>query len=138
MNPNEVKKNMENETTLEFRNKKYRVVDDIEYRYVKKIKRLRKEIRSNNDVEDDGDEKLILLLSEALCPDLKITFSDNDGMLIDGEKNQKIKFGEVELLLSKLVVLLNQIQTRQIAYAFSPKKKSNESAPKNGEKATGA
>jgi len=91
---------------MEVRGKRYPIVDDVEYVYAKRFRKIQKKYAA--DELEDPDEVLIELLAEAVCPKLKL---DKENMSIDGKN---LTFGEVKKLVIDLRDAFENILSRQL------------------------
>jgi hypothetical protein len=91
---------------IEIRGKRYPVVDDVEYVYAKRFRKLQKQNIAG--ALEDPDEALIELLAEAVCPKLKL---DKENMSVDGKN---LTFGEVKKLVMDLRDAFESILNEQL------------------------
>lgn len=120
---------------IEVKGKKYPVEDDMDYAYTLKFRDMQEQFERGKLSDYDIEHSVIGLLTEAICPMLKINMKD---MSVEGKK---LKLSEVRKLIIDLRTAFQVTVTQQLAPMVESKGQTAIMAGdeiKNSEGATGA
>lgn len=120
---------------IEVKGKKYPVEDDMDYAYTLKFRDMQEQFERGKLSDYDIEHSVIGLLTEAICPALKVNMKD---MSVEGKK---LKLSEVRKLIIDLRTAFQVTVTQQLAPMVESKGQAATMAGneiKNSEGATGA
>jgi len=117
---------------IEVKGKKYKILDDFDYIYVKKFRNIIKKYEAGE--LNDPDEDMIMLFAEAVCPDLAKSM-DKENMAVDGKN---LTFGEVKKLVIDLREAFNGIREVQVDNVMNQLKNTSGQTAKNSQEAVKA
>jgi len=101
---------------LEFKGKEYSCVDDIKCSATKKIKKCRQPTSTENIDGDVYMERMIILLADAVCPELNNDLNFNDESTL--YCNEELGHGELVILFSKLQDKYGEIMSINLPHLY--------------------